>query len=165
MCVDYRTLNKITKRDKYPLPLIDDQIDQLGGKKFFTSLDLTSGFYQIPMYPESIEKTAFVTPDGQYEFLRMPFGLANAPSIFQRAMNKTLGDMRFGRALVYLDDILIPSMDVEEGFENLKSVLDALKEHNFTLNLSKCKFFQEKIEYLGRQISEKGVQPGEGKVS
>lgn len=133
MCIDYRGINKITKRDKYPLPVIEDQIDRLGGNTYFTSLDLKSGFYQIPMHPDSVEKTAFITPDGHYEFLRMPFGLANAPSVFQRAINKAPGDLRFMVALVYMDDILIPAPNVEKGFENLGLVLDALRRHNFTL--------------------------------
>ena len=88
MVVDYRALIKITKRIQYPLPLIDDQIDQLKNKGKYTSLDLKSGFHQIPMHSDSIEKTAFVTPDGQWEFLRMPFGLVNAPAVFQKTMNK-----------------------------------------------------------------------------
>ena len=164
MCIDFRALNKITKRDKYPLPIIDDQIDRLGGKSYFISLDLTSGFYQIPMDPESIEKTAFITPDGQYEFLRMPFGLANAPSVFQRAINKALGELRYNVALVYIDDILIPAENIEQEFKHLELVLEALRKYNFTLNPAKCKFFQKTIEYLGREISVEGVRPGVHKV-
>ena len=122
--------------------------------------NVTSGFYQIPMHADSVEKTAFVTPDGQYEFLRMPFGLANAPSVFQRAMNKTLGELRFKTALVYMDDILIPSENLEEGFESLALVLEALRRNGFTLNLEKCKFFQRQLEYLGREVSKEGVKPG-----
>lgn len=93
MCVDFRALNTITVKDRYPLPLIEDQLDALGSAKWFTALDMASGFYQIPIAADSIEKTAFVTPDGHFEFLRMPFGLANAPAVFQRAIHKALKDL------------------------------------------------------------------------
>ncbi|CAK9806275.1 Retrovirus-related Pol polyprotein from transposon 297 [Anthophora plagiata] len=164
MCVDFRALNKITVKDRYPLPLIEDQIDRLGSGKYFTTLDMASGFYQIPIAEDSIEKTAFVTPDGHYEFRRMPFGLCNAPAVFQRAINKALGNLRNSIALVYLDDILIPSETIEEGFERLKVVLSALDKAGFSLNLKKCAFFKTKIEYLGREISAEGIRPGEAKI-
>lgn len=160
LCVDYRALNKITKPQKYPLPLIDDQIDQLKGKWFYTSLDLKSGFYQIPMSRESVEKTAFITPDGQYEFLRMPFGLMNAPAVYQREMDRIFRDL----AHVYIDDILIATDDVEKGFRQLEAVLLQMDKYNLTLNLTKCEFFAEKIEYLGREISAEGVRPGQYKT-
>lgn len=160
MCVDYRGLNKITKRQKYPLPRIDDQIDQLKGKRFYTSLDFKSGFYQIPMSSDSVEKTAFITPDGQYEFLRMPFGLMNAPVVFQREMDKIFRDF----AHVYIDDILVATNDIKQGFDKLESVLKQMKMYNLTLNLTKCKFFEERIEYLGREISAEGVRPGKQKI-
>lgn len=160
LVIDYRALNKITKRIQYPLPLIDDHIDLLNNKKVFTSLDLKSGFYQIPMHPDSIEKTAFITPDGQWEFLRMPFGLANAPATFQKAINKILKNS----ALVYIDDVLIPTESSEDGFEQLEKVLQALQTNGLTLNLTKCRFFQEQIEYLGREITGEGVSPGSSKI-
>lgn len=165
MCIDFRALNRITKKDKYPLPLIDDQIDRLGGYKYFITLDLASGYYQVPINKDSIEKTGFVTPDGHYEFLRMPFGLTNAPSVFQRLMNFVLGDLRYQTALVYIDDIIIPANSFEQGVERLTVVLDKLREHNLTLKLSKCFFFKTSIDYLGREISEAGVRPGAAKVS
>ncbi|CAK9833137.1 Retrovirus-related Pol polyprotein from transposon 297 [Anthophora retusa] len=164
MCVDFRALNKITVKDRYPLPLIEDQIDRLGSGKYFTTLDMASGFYQIPNAEDSIEKTAFVTPAGHYEFRRMPFGLCNAPAVFQRAINKALGNLGNSIALVYLDDILIPSETIEEGFERLKVVLSALDKTGFSLNLKKCAFFKTKIEYLGREISAEGIRPGEAKI-
>lgn len=161
MCVDYRALNKVTKRMKYPLPIIDDQIDRLGGKKYFTSLDLKSGFYQIPLHPDAIEKTAFVTPDGHYEFLRVAFGLVNAPEYFQKTMMTTF---RGTDCNVYIDDILLASDSIDEGFELLVKALEILQSKRFSINIAKCRFFQERIDYLGREISQAGVRPGLLKV-
>ena len=137
LVVDFRALNKITLRDRYPLPLIDDQLDRLGKGKYFTTLDMVSGFHRIPIAADSIHKTAFVTPDGHFEYLRMPFGLTNAPAVFQRAINAALGPLRNKIALVYLDDILIPSLTIEEGLERLECVLQALSQAGFTLNIKK----------------------------
>lgn len=164
MCVDFRKLNAITVKDKYPMPLIDDRMDKLGGNRYFTGLDLALGYYQVPMASDSIEKTAFVTPEGHYEFLRMPFGLTNAPAVFQRLMDQVLGDLRNSMAFPYLDDIIIPSRTIEEGMSRLRQVLDAFRKHHLTLRLEKCSFFKESIEYLGREISEQGVQPGRHKI-
>lgn len=164
LCVDFRSLNRITLKDRYPLPRIDDQLDRLGKHRYFTSLDMASGFHQIPIHPESISKTAFVTPDGQYEYLRMPFGLANAPAVFQRAINKALGKLKYDTAIVYMDDIVIPSVTVEDGFSNLKLVLDALEEAGFSVNIHKCRFFMHSIIYLGREISADGIRPDPNKI-
>ncbi len=164
MCVDYRRLNAITVKDKYPLPLIEDQIDRLGGNRYFIGLDLASGFYQVPMSPCSIAKTAFVTPEGHYEFLRMPFGLTNSPAVFQRLINNVLGPLKNSVALPYMDDIIIPARTEEEGLLRLRKVLEALRQHNLTLNLDKCSFFKSSIDYLGREISAEGVRPGRRKI-
>lgn len=164
MCVDFRKLNAITVKDKYPLPLIDDQIDKLKGQRYFTTLDLASGYYQVPLTDEAIPKTAFVTPDGHYEFLRMPFGLTNAPAVFQRMVNKALGTLKDTIAFPYMDDIIIPSKTVEEGLQRLRQVLTALRKNNLTLILSKCTFLETTVEYLGREISEKGVRPARRKI-
>ncbi|XP_063547163.1 uncharacterized protein LOC134754752 [Cydia strobilella] len=136
LCVDYRALNRKTKKDHYPLPRVEDQLDQLSGNTLFTSLDLASGYYQIPISEESRHKTAFVTPDGQYEYNRMPFGLVNAPSVFQRTINKILSEAKVKYAIVYMDDILIPSKDVDEGLQRLAEVLNLLKEGGLTLKLN-----------------------------
>ncbi|CAK9809163.1 Retrovirus-related Pol polyprotein from transposon 297 [Anthophora quadrimaculata] len=164
MCVDYRALNKITVKDRYPLPLIEDQLNRLGKGKYFSTLDMSSGFYQIPVAADSAEKTAFVTPDGHYEFLKVPFGLANAPAVFQRAINEALGALKNNIALVYLDDVMIPSQTVEESLKSLDKVLHALSVAGFSLNLGKCKFLQTSVEYLGREISADGIRPGKCKV-
>lgn len=127
LCVDYRALNRKTIKDHYPTPLIEDQLSLLAGHTFFTSLDLASGYYQIPIAEESRSKTAFVTPDGQYEYTRMPFGLVNAPSMFQRTINKILADAKLKFAVIYMDDILIPAHNFEEGMSRLREVLQLLR--------------------------------------
>lgn len=165
MCVDYRKLNEITIKDRFPLPLIDDHIDRLGKHKFFTSLDMATGFHQIPMDDDSIRFTAFVTPEGHYEYLKMPYGLANAPIVYQRIMSKTLREhLESGKTLVYIDDVLILSDTVDEGLITLRKVLQTLTESGFSINLKKCSFLSTKVEYLGRTISQGQVQPSVQKV-
>lgn len=164
LCVDFRSLNKITVKDRYPLPRIDDQLDRLGKNIYFTILDMASGFHQVPIHPESITKTSFVTPDGQYQYLRMPFGLANAPAVFQRAINKALGKLKYDVAIVYMDDIVIPFITVAEGMSRLKLVFNALLEAGFSINLRKCRFFMKNITYLGRVISADGIRPDPNKT-
>jgi len=136
----------------------------LAGNSLFITLDLASGYYQIPIAAESQDKTAFVTPDGQYQFKRMPFGLANAPSVFQRTMNKILAKVKNKFALVYMDDVLIPSRSFEEGLERLEEVLKTVSENGLTLNLSKCSFFRKEIDFLGFEISGDGIRPGARKI-
>lgn len=164
LCVDYRALNRKTKKEHYPLPRIEDQLDQLSGNKVFTSLDLASGYYQIPIAEESRHKTAFVTPDGQYEYNRMPFGLVNAPSVFQRTINKILLEAKIKYAIVYMDDVLIPAKDVTEGLQRLEEVLILLQKGGLTLKLIKCHFFLEKIDFLGYEVSSEGIRPGQRKT-
>lgn len=170
MCVDYRRLNAVTIKEKYPLPLIDEQLDRLGRDesgnqyKFFITLDLASGFYQVPMNEDSIDKTAFITPDSHYEFLRMPFGLCNAPAVFQRLINKVLGPLRNKIAFPYIDDVIIPATTVNEGLKRLRKVLEAFRAHDLTLKLSKCYFFLTVVDYLGREISADGIRPGKRKT-
>jgi len=163
-CVDYRALNKITVKDRYPLPLIEEQIDRLAGMKLYTNLDMFSGYYQIPMSKDAREKTSFITPDGQYEFTRMPFGIANGPSVYQRMINQVLGPLRFTIAMVFMDDVLIPSRTVEDGLYNLETVLETFVNANLTLNLKKCNFLCTEIEYLGFQISEGSIAPSKRKI-
>lgn len=164
MCIDYRKLNEVTEKDRHPLPLIDDQIDRLKGFKYYSTLDLFSGYYQVEMEEESKNKTAFVTCDGQYEFNRMPFGLTNAPSVFQRLINRVLGPLHGLIAIAYLDDILCPSKTFEEGLDNLEKVFKTLLDNNLTLNPSKCHFFKTEISYLGFDITQDGVKPGVAKT-
>lgn len=164
LCVDYRALNKKTYKDKYPMPLIEDQIDRLNGQKYFTTLDLASGYHQIPVAEDSKHLTAFITQDGHYEYNRMPFGLCNAPAIFQRLIHKILNTKKIPGVLAYMDDIVVASTNIEEGMMRLRQVLEALREANLTLKLKKCHFFRTHIEYLGYEISAEGVQPGQKKI-
>ena len=132
MCVDYRELNSNTRSDSYPLPLINDQIDKLHGAYYFSSIDnMASGFHQLPVHEDSIKKTAFVTPSGQFEWLTMPFGLKNAPQVFERAINTALKHLSDNRILVYMDDVLSASETVEEGLNRLDKLLDTLSKTSF----------------------------------
>lgn len=164
LCIDYRALNNKTKKEHYPLPLIDDQLDMLAGNSLFITLDCASGYYQLPIADSSQDKTAFVTPDGQYQFKRMPFGLANAPSVFQRAMNKILAKSKVDFAIIFMDDILIPAKSFNEGLERLGKVLELLSEAGLTLKLKKCNFFFKEIDFLGFQVSGQGIRPGSRKT-
>lgn len=163
LCIDYRALNKKTVRENYPMPLIDDQLDVLAGHRFYTTLDLASGYYQIPIREGDRHKTAFVTPEGHFEFTRMPFGLANAPATFQRIMNQVLGSTRHKEALAYLDDVIIPMKNFLEGLNKLENVLMLFSSAGLTLKLSKCVFFGDNVDYLGFEVSSSGIQPGSRK--
>lgn len=165
LCVDYRLVNKQTLKENYPLPLIEDLIDRLAGHKYFTTLDCRSGYHQIKMSEESIPITAFITPDGKFEYLKVPFGLKNAPYVFQKAIDYVLGDLRYTKVLVYLDDILIPSKTLEEGLETLEIVLQRLQNHGVCLNMEKCYFLQDEIEYLGYIIKAGQISPNPAKVT
>lgn len=164
LCIDYRALNAKTVKEHYPLPLVEDQIDCLRGHKYYITLDLASGYYQIPIATSSQDKTAFVTPDGQYQFTRMPFGLANAPSVFQKTINRMLKDARNRDAYAFMDDIIIPADSVTEGMTKLESVFMLLRNAGLTLKLNKCKFFFTTIDYLGFEVSKDGIRPGERKT-
>ncbi|CAD6208687.1 GSCOCG00012753001-RA-CDS [Cotesia congregata] len=164
LCVDYRELNANTIDDKFPLPLIADQIARLAGAKFFTCLDMASGFHQIPVETDSIERTAFVTPDGQYEYLTMPFGLKNAPSVFQRAVIKALGELAYTYVIVYMDDIMIIASTIEEALDRLQKVVSILIKSGFSFNFSKCSFLKTQVQYLGYEISAGEVRPSSRKI-
>lgn len=165
LCVDYRLVNKETIKENYPLPIIEDLIDRLSGHKYFTVLDFRAGYHQISLAEDSIPITAFITPEGKYEYVRVPFGLTNAPYVFQRAVDSILDDLRFNKAIVYLDDILIPSKNLDEGIKNLKQVLRRLQDNGVCLNIAKCIFLAEEIEYLGYNIRGGNVQPSTSKLT
>ncbi|KAE9174383.1 hypothetical protein PF002_g29070 [Phytophthora fragariae] len=158
-CVDYRALNKVTKKDVYPLPRIDETLEALGGALLFTTLDLHSGYWQIGVSPEDRDKTAFTTKQGLYRFLRMPFGLMNAPSTFQRMMNGVLRGLTWTTCLVYLDDIVVFTRgDVRKHLVQLATVLERLSVAGLTLKLRKCVFAARSMEYLGHELSDEGAE-------
>jgi hypothetical protein len=166
LCVDYRDINKKTVRERYPLPLIRDLLDSLRHARYFTTLDMKFGFHQMEIDEGSKHITAFITPDGLYEYHRMPFGLVNAPAVYQRAIDKALGKLKGTEAHVYMDDVLIvPSESIEEDLQRLENVLHALANAGFSLNYRKCTFLAEETEYLGIVISHGSVQPSPRKVS
>ena len=142
LCVDYRALNRKIIRDRYPLPLIEDQLDLLQGAKVFSALDLKSGFFQVPINRDSRKYTSFIVADGQYEFLRAPFGLCNSPSVFQRFINSVFKELIAKKiVLVYIDDIIIPSMDGESGLTNLKSCTESCERGRAVNQLGQVQVF------------------------
>jgi len=162
--IDYRGLNKQTVKDKYPLPRIDDTIDALHGSKYFTTLDLFTGYWQIEIAEEDKFKTAFVCELEQFEFNRMPFGLTNAPSTFQRLMNGLLKTLLYKCVLVYLDDIIVFSRSFKAHLEDLEKVFQLLKSNGLRLKLKKCQFAKKNIQYLGHIVSREGVSPNPSKI-
>ncbi|GFU59508.1 retrovirus-related Pol polyprotein from transposon 17.6 [Trichonephila clavipes] len=164
-CVDYRKLNDVTKKDSYPLPRIDDTLDTLSGHKWFSTLDLKSGYWHVEIHPEDREKTAFTSGQGLWQFKVMPFGLCNAPATFERLMETVLKGLTFEACLIYLDDVIIGGRTFEEHLQNIRKVLSKLRDANLKLNPSKCKFFQKEVNYLGHIISAEGVRTDPEKVS
>ena len=163
-CIDFRKVNALTLKDQFPLPLISEVLDSLGSAKYFSNLDLASGYWQIRLAEKDIPKTAFVTYSGQYEFTRMPFGLCNAPGTFQRAMQVVLTGLQPQIALAYLDDILIYSSTFENHLKDIKQVLQRFREHNLKIKLKKCHFAQKELHFLGHLITPEGLKPDPDKL-
>ena len=164
LCIDYRKINSKTIRDQYPLPRIDECLDALGGSKFFSTLDLASGYHQVAMAEKDKHKTAFTCPFGLYEFNRMPFGLCNAPATFQRLMQSTMHDFIFQVLLVYLDDLLVFSKSFEEHLSNLNKVFNRLREVGVKLNPEKCVFGKTEVPFLGHIVSADGIKTDPDKI-
>lgn len=162
-CSDYRFLNGITKKNSWPLPVIDDILSMLKGTQYISTLDLKSGFWQIPIKESDKQKTAFTCHRGLFEYNKLPFGLCNAPSIFQECMSKVLNGLQTF-AIPYLDDILVFSKSLEDHKSHLQQVFDRLREHDLKIKISKCNFFQEETQYLGFIINRDGVKPDPEKV-
>ena len=163
-CIDYRKLNSVTHRDAYPLPRIDATLDSLTGCRYFTTLDLAAGYWQVKLEEDDKEKTAFSTPQGHFEFNVMPFGLTNAPATFQRLMECTLAGLTHQQCLIYLDDIIVFSSSFPTHLERLRNVFTALRQANLQLKLSKCAFVQKEVRYLGHIVSVDGVKPDPKKI-
>ena len=162
-CVDFRALNAITKPISYPLPLIDDILLRLGQSKYFTTLDLKSGYWQVLMEEEDREKTAFTCQRGLFEFIKMPFGLSGAPPIFMELMDRVLEGLE-DCAIPYLDDIIVLGKTPEEHLRNLETVFERLRAHGLKMKLKKCQFFQQETKYLGFVVNGMGVKPDPEKV-
>ncbi|UYV78642.1 K02A2.6-like, partial [Cordylochernes scorpioides] len=164
-CVDYRNLNSITVKDQYPLPRIDDCFDSLHGSRYFTSLDLCSGYWQVEVEEQDREKTAFVTPDGLYHFNVLPFGLCNGPATFERLMDNILRTHKWKICLCYLDDVIVFSEDLPSHLTRSKTILGCLRKAGLTLNLSKCRFAYEELLLLGHVVSKEGITPDPEKIA
>lgn len=164
MVIDYRELNDKTVNDRYPVPHIEGILDQLNGSKFFSILDLKSGFHQIPMYEKDIEKTAFSVENNHYEYVRMPFGLKNAPSTFLRLMNRVLSGLIGTSCLCYMDDIIIYGKTIDEHFQNIELVFKRLQSFNLKVQLDKSEFIHTEIPFLGHIVSDKGIRPNPEKI-
>ncbi len=164
-CIDYRALNKITVKFRYPLPLVPAALEQLCGARLFTKLDLRSAYNLIRVREGDEWKTAFVTPTGHYEYQVMPYGLANAPSVFQDFMHEVLREFLHQFVLVYIDDILIYSWSEVEHRQHVAEVLQRLRENNLFLKAKKCSFHQSSVKFLGYHIDQYGIKMDEGKVT
>jgi hypothetical protein len=164
LCIDYRQLNKVTIKNKYPLPRIDDLFDQLGGASVFSKIDLRSGYHQFLIKGEDIHKTSFRRRYGHYEFVVVPFGLTNAPATFMCLMNNVLGKFLDKFVLVFIDDMLIYSKNREEHEEHVRLVLQVLREHQLYSKFNKCDFFQKQIHYLGHVLSKEGMAVDPDKI-
>ncbi|GBG76683.1 hypothetical protein CBR_g22900 [Chara braunii] len=165
LCIDYRGLNRYTVKNSYPTPRSDELFDRLAGNRFFTKIDLRSSYHQIRIAAADQLKTASRSRFGHYEFTVMPFGLTNAPATFQRAMNDIFRDILEQYVLVYLDDILVYSRTLEEHLRHLRNVLDRLCIHGFYAKLSKCRFAQHKVDFLGHSVSDQGLHMDDAKIT
>ncbi|GKA97545.1 putative reverse transcriptase domain-containing protein [Tanacetum coccineum] len=164
MCIDYRELNKLTVKNRYPLPRIDDLFDQLQGSQFFSKIDLRSGYHQLRVHEDDIPKTAFRTRYGHFEFTVMPFGLTNAPAIFMDLMNRVCRPYLDKFMIVFIDDILIYSKTQEEHVEHLRLVLGLLKKEKLYAKFSKCEFWLREVQFLRHVINGNGIHVDPSKI-
>ncbi|GJU71519.1 putative reverse transcriptase domain-containing protein [Tanacetum coccineum] len=164
MCIDYRELNKLTVKNRYPLPRIDDLFDQLQGSSIYSKIDLRSGYHQLRVREQDVPKTAFRTRYGHYEFQVMPFGLTNAPAVFMDLMNRVCKPYLDKFVIVFIDDILIYSKDEREHEEHLKAILELLKKEKLYAKFSKCEFWIPKVQFLGHVIDSKGIHVDPAKI-
>lgn len=159
MVIDYRRLNKQTVKEGFPMPDIDQILDNMGGASWYSTLDAASGYWRVPMAEDSIEKTGFITRWGAYEWLVMAFGMTSAGYTFQKLMMQLLAPYLGHFAWVFIDDIIIYSRSLEEHLEHLRIVFDVCRTANLRLRLEKCQFAKRSVEYLGHLVSSEGLQP------
>ena len=164
LCIDYRRLNAVTRRDAYPLPRIDDSLDALSGSVWFSTLDLLSGYWQVPLDADAQEKSAFVTRGGLWRWKVLPFGLTSAPATFERLMEGVLKGLQWKTLLLYLDDVVVFSTDFESHLERLSEVLNRFRSANLKLKPSKCEIFQKEVKYLGHVVNAEGISTDPAKV-
>lgn len=160
LCIDYRQVNKNIVQDRYPLPLIEVQLDSLKDARVFSTLDLKNGFFHIKVHEDSVKYTAFVTHSGQFEFLRMPFGLKNGPAMFMRFINAVFRELiSEGVVLIYMDDLIVLSSDVEEGVMRLRRVLATASEFGLDIKWKKCQLLCKRVEDLGHLVEGGKIEP------
>ena len=165
LVIDYRKVNQKTISDRYPIPNITEILDKLGRSIYFTTLDLASGFHQIEVFEKDIPKTAFSVDNGHYEFLRMPFGLKNAPSTLQRVLDDILRPHIGKQCLVYMDDIIVFSTSLQEHMINLREIFETLRKYDLKIQLEKTKFLHKEVAFLGHIVTPEGVKPNPEKNS
>lgn len=164
MCIDYRMVNRKLIADKYPLPRIEEILDSLGRSKFFSVLDLQSGFHQIPIEENSRDITSFSTDNGAFRFKVLPFGLNISPNSFTRMMNIAFSGLSPERCFIYMDDIIVTGCSASHHIKNLSAVFETCRKYNLKLNATKCRFFKKEVMYIGHVVNEKGVQPDPIKI-
>ena len=164
LCIDYRQLNRVTIKNKYPLPRVDDLFDQLQGSRVFSKIDLRSGYHQLRIANADVQKTVFRTRYGHYEFLVMPFGLTNAPAVFMALMNKVFQPYLDKFVIVFIDDILVYSRDEEEHANHLRLVLQTLREKQLYAKFNKCEFWLDQVVFLGHIVSGEGIKVDPKKI-
>ncbi|KAG3074110.1 hypothetical protein PI124_g21366 [Phytophthora idaei] len=158
-CIDYRKLNAVTVKDSYPMPLIDDILDVLGNAKLFSTMDIAPGYWNVPMDPDSVEKTAFTSKFGFYEWLVMPFGLCDAVPAFEHLMENVPVDLKWRTCLVYLDDCVVFSDDLLTHLIRVRQVLERFRAAGFKLKMKKCHWGRDQVAFLGHLVTPTGILP------
>ncbi|GFT29073.1 retrovirus-related Pol polyprotein from transposon 297 [Trichonephila clavipes] len=165
MCIDYRKLNQKLVKDKFPLPLIEDVLDTLQEKKVYSTLDLRNCFFHVDVDEDCRKYTFFIVPDGQFEFNKVPFGLSTSPGVFQRYVSSIFRDLtRKGIVISYLDDLVIPAKNEQEGLEKLKIIFEVAKKYGLEIKFKKCQFLKKKIEFLGHIVESGTIKPSPTKT-